>query len=300
MEGMSDPILPHGQLPPIPEGCGILPIAENRIARGPRPELLDALPESFSPVAAGTYTAPVDSAAPILNDALEQSYRRVLARALALAAGALLLTAAVAASLVHSPALSQSFFAGQLIVRAVFVTQVLFIGFCSRHVEKLGMVPAAALLFSYAAFCAMEFSALLSPATLAVAFLCAGLMYAVTALWGFVRGSDLARPVTAIFMILAGGLILAAVNLALRTPSITWSLSSVAVVIFAGLASYHAQQIRDFYQEFDDDNAEGWKASVLGALLLLVNSVNLYLLVGSFLERDLNDDQRDSSDRLPR
>jgi FtsH-binding integral membrane protein len=234
---------------------------------------------------------------PLLNDALEQSYRRVLARALALAACALLLTSAVAASLVGNPGMAQSFVAGQLIFRAVFVTQVLFLGFCSRYVEKLGMVAAAVLLFAYAAFCALEFSALLSPATLAVVFLCAGLMYAVTALWGFMRRCDLARPVTAIFMILAGGLILAAVNLALGSPNFTWSLSSVAVVVFAGLASYHAQQIRDFYQDFDDDNAAGWKASVLGALLLLVNSVNLCLLASSFLSRE---DDRDPTDDLSR
>jgi hypothetical protein len=291
MDGMTDPSLPHGELPPIPDGCGILPVAENRIVRGPHPELLDVVPEGFRPLASQS-----DGTNEPLNDNLEQSYRRVLARALALASGAMLLTAAVAASLVGNPALVQSFLAGQLIVRVVFITQVLFLGFCSRYVPKLGILPATVLLFAYAAFCGLEFSALLSPSALAVVFLCCGLMYAVTALWGYTRGSDLARPVTAIFMILAGGLILAAVNLVLGSPNLTWSFSSVAVVVFAGLAGYHAQQIRDFYQDFDDDNAEGWKASVLGALLLLVNLVNLYLLLGSLLSRDQDD--RDRTDDL--
>ncbi|MGC2208954.1 MAG: Bax inhibitor-1 family protein [Candidatus Korobacteraceae bacterium] len=290
---MTDPTLPHGELPPIPDGCGILPVAENRIARGPHPQLLDAVPEGFSPLA--SQSAGIDEP---LNDALEQTYRRVLARALALASAAMLLTAAVAASLAGNGALSQSFLAGQLIVHVIFITQVMFLGLCSRYVPKLGIVPAAVLLYAYAAFCGLEFSALLSPATLAVVFLCAGLMYAVTALWGFLLGSDLARPFTAIFMILAGGAILAAVNLALGSPNLNWSLSSVAVVIFAGLASCHAQQIRDFYQDFDDDNAQGWKASVLGALLLLVNLVNLYLLLGSALSRDRED--RDPTDDLSR
>jgi FtsH-binding integral membrane protein len=122
-------------------------------------------------------------------------------------------------------------------------------------------------------------------------------MYAATALWGFVRRSDLARPATGFFMILAGGVILAVVNRLLHTSNFCWSLSSVAVVVFAGLASYYAQQIRDFYQDFDDDNAEGWKASVLGALLLLVNSVNLYLLLATFLPR-LLEDTRERSDKL--
>jgi FtsH-binding integral membrane protein len=294
MDSVTDPTLPPGELPPIPDGCGILPVAENRIARGPHPELLDVVPEGFSPLAiqSGDINAP-------LNDTLEQTSRRVLARALALASGAMLLTAAVAASLIGNPTLAQSFLAGQLIVRAVFITQILFLGLCSRYVEKLGILPAAVLLYAYAPFCGLEFSALLTPSILAVVFLCAGLMYAATALWGFLRGTDLARPVTAIFMILAGGAILAIVNLALGSPNLTWSLSSVAVVTFAGLASWHAQQIRDFYQDFDDDNAQGWKASVLGALLLLVNLVNLYLLLGAFLSRD-RDGDRDPTDDLSR
>ncbi len=295
---MSDPNLPHGQLPPIPDGCGIMPIAENRIARGPHPELLDVLPSG--------QLAPLASP-PVLNDALEQTYRRVLARALALAACALLLIAAIAASRIQPTSVqavsvqgifsSQSFISAQLIFRLILLLQILFTSFCSRYVEKLSIASAAIFLFAYAAFCALEFSALLPPAPLSVAFLCAGLMYAATALWGFLRRSDLARPATGFFMILAGGVILVVVNGLLHTPNLCWSLSSAAVVVFAGLTSYYAQQISDFYQDFDDDNAEGWKASVLGALLLLVNSVNLYLLLATFLPR-LLEDTRERSDKL--
>ncbi|MGA3126908.1 MAG: Bax inhibitor-1 family protein [Candidatus Korobacteraceae bacterium] len=288
---MSDPNLQHGQLPPIPDGCGILPIAENRIARGSQPELLEVVPEGYAPPAVGMEPVPA-----VLDDAMEQTYRRVLARALAFAACALLLASLIAASMHGSP-LPKGLGAGQIVVRLVFLLQVLFMSFLSRYVEKLAILPAAVLLLAYAAFCGMEFSVLLPPATLAVALLCPALMYAVTALWGYIRGSDLARPATPIFMILAGGVILAAVNFGLNTSSFTWALSSVEVVIFAGLLSYFGQTIRDFYQDFDDDNAEGWKASALGALLLLVNSVNVYLLAAAFLARD-ND--RESSDALPR
>jgi uncharacterized protein len=288
MENMTDPRPLHGRLPPIPDGSGTLPIAENCIARSPHPELPDLPPEGFAPVSAEGSEPPAE-----LNDALEQSYRRVLARALALAACALLLAAITAASLVHTSSLQQGFLAAQLLFRAILLVQFLFMSFCSRYVEKLSIAPAAVLLFVYAAFCALQFSALLSPANLAVAFLCAAFMYAVTALWGFTRRADLARPVTAVFMMLSGGVILVGVNLLLRTPSSAWTLSSLAIIVFACLTAYYAQQIRDFYQEFDDDNAEGWKASVLGALLLLVNSVNLYLLVATFLPRVDDDDPTD-------
>ncbi len=288
MECMSDPTLRRGELPPIPEGCGILPVAENRIARGPHPERLDLPPEGFVPL-----TSPGSPDPPVLNDAMEQIYRRILARALALSACALLLASAVAFSLVSTPPAFPSLLAGPLAVRIVLGFQLVFLAFCSRYVENLSIGPAGILLFSYAAFTALEFSVLLHPATLAVAFLCAALMYAATAVWGFVRRTDLARPITAIFMMLAGIVILVAVNHLLHTPPAAWTLSSLAVAVFAALAGYYAEPIRDLYQEFDDDNAEGWKASVLGALMLVVNSINVYLLIGAFLRSQQDGDPTD-------
>jgi FtsH-binding integral membrane protein len=270
---MSESSPPPASLPPIPDGCGILPIAENLIHPGATgsgsphsPNECEGGPRGFDPQCD--------------PDPMERHYRRVLARALALCSAALLLTAAVSASLAGT---QQNFISGRLASNAIFVTQLLFVAFCSRFVQKLSLIPAGILLFAYAAFCGLEFSSLLPPTALAAAFLCAGLMYAATAFWGFARGSDLARPVVPIFMIPAGGVILVAVNVAFGTPRFAWTFSSIAVVGFAMLAGCHAQQIRDFYQDFDDDNAEGWKASLVGALLLLLNSVNFYLLVAGAL-----------------
>jgi FtsH-binding integral membrane protein len=288
MESMSDPTLPHGELPPIPDGCGILPVAENRIARGPHPELLDVVPEQFLHADSNP--------APVLNDEMEQTYRRVLARAFAIAACALFFAALLALSLVNSPIVQQDvidrLFFNRTLIRVVLIAQVLTAAACSRYVEKLAILPGAVLLFSYAAFTALEFSLLLSPVTLAIVFLCAGLLYAATAAWGYASGTDLARPVTLVFTMVGGFAIVGLVNSLLHTSNLVWFLSSVEIVVFASLGAYYAQQIRDFYQDFDDDNAQGWKASVLGALLLLLNAVNVYLLIASFLpnREDQSDD----------
>jgi FtsH-binding integral membrane protein len=269
-------------------------VAENRIARGPHPELLDLVPEGFA-----TSHAALDSTpAPVLDDALEQTYRRVLARAFAIAACALLFAAVLALSLKDSPMLQQgplgTLFANRGLIRIVLLAQVGIAAICSKYVEKLAILPAAVLLFAYAAFTALEFSLLVSPVTLAIVFLCAGLLYAVTAAWGYARHADLARPIMAVVMMVAGFAIVGAVNSLLHTSNFVWALCSVAIVVFAALGGYYAQQIRDFYQDFDDDNAQGWKASVLGALLLLINSANVYLLIASFLPS--KEDERSSSD----
>jgi FtsH-binding integral membrane protein len=280
-------------LPPIPQGCGILPVAQNHLHRGLDGELIGDPPTAMGETLA---------ADPLRPDDLERHYRTVLARAFALCAGALLVTSAVAASLVQSPVLRENPVSGQGWAKVIFLSQLVILAFCGRFVEKLSIAAAAVLLFGYAAFCGLEFSALAPPAALAAAFLCAGCMYAGTALWGYLRGSDLAHPATPIAMMLAGGALLAGINRALGMPRLSWTLSSIAVVIFAALAGFHAQEIRDYYQDFDDDNRAGWKASLVGALLLLLNSVNLYLLVASIwfqLARYLSDDDDGHHDCLP-
>ncbi len=276
---MSDSALPPGKLPPIPEGSGILPVAENRIAHGPAPELLDAVPEGFDP-------SPDQTPAPVLNDALEQTYRRVLARALALAAAALFFAALLALSLEGSPLFQEGALPGRGLVRLIFGGQLLFVAFCGRYVMKLGMAAAALLLVCYAAFTALEYSLLLSPVALAVVFACAAGMYALTAAWGFLRAADLSHPLVPVFMILAGGILLVAVNTLASTSKLVWGLSSLAVVVFALLEGYHAHEIRDFYQDLEGDNPQGWEASVLGALLLFMNSANFYLFFAALRPSD--------------
>src|SRR6266516_439571 len=113
---MNDPNRPVSQVPPIPEGCGILPFAENRL-----PE--NRLHRHAGPQLPGEANFGASSAE---GDRMEQTYRRVLARAFGLCAGALLLTAAIAASLVSNPGTQQNPFAGQIAAKAIFVTQLLF------------------------------------------------------------------------------------------------------------------------------------------------------------------------------
>jgi len=290
---MSGSQFSRSKLPPIPEGCGVLPAAENRIGTGPQAELWDAISEEHAPRAEETGRWVGDPRKlPPPDDALERRYRLVLARALALTSAALLLSAAMAYSLIGHPPPGGAPFSAPVFFKVIFVSQLFLVGMVSRYVQRLGALAAAMLLFSYAAFCGMEFAWLVSAQTLAVAFLCGALMCGATAGWGYLRRANLARPITPVIMTLGGGLTLVAVNLALGTPKLAWTLSSIMVVLFAAVEGAHAHQVRDFYQEFDDDNAAGWKASVLGALLLMVNSVNLYLLLTSYLGRSMEEGSR--------
>ena len=277
----STPKPPHGELPPIPEGCGIMPVAVNRIAQGPHPELLDPPPEAFEPHALDEAPPTADE---VPDDALEHASRRVLARAYALAAGLLLIGAAAAWSLVDPtvpPGPLEWLTALTAPVRLLLLVQFCFALLCSRYVEKLGMVAAAVLLFAYTAFSTLEFSLFLTPRLLTLLFVCAGLTYALTAAAGYIFGVNLASPLATMGMIASGTAIVAALNTWLGNSHFIWGICTVTVLVFAGIGGWKAQEIRDYYQDFDDDNPAGWKASVVGALVLMIFSFNAYLLLAA-------------------
>ncbi len=75
----------------------------------------------------------------------------------------------------------------------LLIVQFVFAVLCSRYVEKLGIVAAAVLLFAYTAFSTLEFSLILTPRLLTLLFVCAGLMYAVTAAAGYSLASTWPR-----------------------------------------------------------------------------------------------------------
>jgi FtsH-binding integral membrane protein len=68
-------------------------------------------------------------------------------------------------------------------------------------------------------------------------------------------------------------------NLALGHSEAYFGTATLGLIVFCGLASYHAQNIRNFEWEFEDDDAKQDKAALIGALLLYLDFVNLYMYI---------------------
>ena len=64
-------------------------------------------------------------------------------------------------------------------------------------------------------------------------------------------------------------------------------MALIGILFFGNLVAYHANDIEDMYMEFEDD-PQGWKAALCGALLLYLDFVNLYILIVSALFRARN------------
>jgi len=87
------------------------------------------------------------------------------------------------------------------------------------------------------------------------------------------------------------GLILASIaNIFIASSALSFGISVIGVLIFAGLTAYDTQRIKMEYLHFAQAGAEGAaylsKAAVMGALGLFLNFVNMFQFILSFMSSD--------------
>ena len=79
------------------------------------------------------------------------------------------------------------------------------------------------------------------------------------------------------------GLILAMfVGYLFPSPGLTFAISAIGVLIFAGLTAWDTQRIKEMYSAMDDGTVAGRKA-VMGALSLYLDFINLFLFMLRFM-----------------
>jgi FtsH-binding integral membrane protein len=102
-------------------------------------------------------------------------------------------------------------------------------------------------------------------------------MFAGAAVYGAVTKRELAKMGGILFMALIGLIVASLVNFFLHSSAVDWVISIAGVLIFVGLTAYDVQRItRGDYAAFTQSKE---KASVLAALHLYLNFINLFLFM---------------------
>jgi FtsH-binding integral membrane protein len=72
------------------------------------------------------------------------------------------------------------------------------------------------------------------------------------------------------------------VNIFLKSSGLDFVISAAGVLIFAGLTAWDTQKIKEMYDVNDDGTVAGRK-SVMGALTLYLDFINLFLFLLRFM-----------------
>jgi len=195
-------------------------------------------------------------------------------------ATALMVTAVVSAAVAADQAfqiqlLSSSLFF-VLIIGELAVVLVL-----SLLVNRLSVIAATVLFFAYAALTGVTISMIFlvyTDASITATFGVTAGTFAVMSVIGYVTKIDLTRLGGFLLMGLIGVMLGSIVNLFLQNSALYWIITYVGILVFVGLTAYDTQKLKRMAAAGLSGEAER-KASIIGALRLYLDFINLFLML---------------------
>jgi hypothetical protein len=165
-------------------------------------------------------------------------------------------------------------------VLVVIIAQLALVMVISFGIRRLSATAALGLFFVYAASLGLTMGLIVSiytSASVATAFLSAGAMFGGAALYGYTTKRSLAGLRSYLLMGIFGLFAAMLVNLFIGGSTFGFVISIVGVVLFTVLTAYHVQRIANGDLAVTTGSVE--KAAVIGALLLYLDFVNLFLFL---------------------
>jgi len=195
----------------------------------------------------------------------------------------LLVTAATAFAVAATPALSALVFGTPLKWVAMFAP-LAFVMFLSFRIERMTVASARTAFFAFAAVMGVSLASVFlvfTETSIARTFLIAAAMFLSVSLWGYTTKKDLSGWSTFLLMGLIGVVIASLVNVFLGSSTLQLVVSLVGVIVFTGLTAWDMQRAKsDYFAYAGSEHAA--KLSVMSALSLYLNFVNLFQLLLSF------------------
>jgi uncharacterized protein len=170
-------------------------------------------------------------------------------------------------------------------------TIVLFLGtlglvfLISWRIDRLQPSTALTLFMVYAGVLGLMLSSIFLAYTgtsITRVFFITAAAFGGLSLYGYTTQRDLSPIGSFLIMGLIGLIIAMLVNLFLQSSGLDFVISAAGVLIFAGLTAWDTQKIKEMYDPMEDGTAVGRK-SVMGALTLYLDFINLFLFMLRFL-----------------
>lgn len=213
-----------------------------------------------------------------------------MARVYGWMAGALAVTAVSAYWVAHTPQ-AITFVAQHLML--LLLVQVGIVIALSALLPRLSFIAAFALFTLYSLSMGVTLSTLFlvyTASSLGFTFIVTAGTFGAMAIYGYVTKSDLTSLGNILLMGLIGLILSSLVNMFWQNQKFDIVLSGIGVLIFTLFVAYDAQRIKHLGQEMLSDRQAINKVALLGALVLYLDFVNLFLYLLRFLGKSRNNE----------
>lgn len=159
---------------------------------------------------------------------------------------------------------------------------VMWLGF---GINRLSASAAQGIFWAYSAIMGLSLSSILIMYTgesVARTFFITAGTFGAMSLYGYTTKKDLTGMGSFLIMGLFGLIIASIVNIFLQSSGLQFALSVIGVLIFVGLTAYDTQKIKGMYYQVAGNSEAMAKASVMGALNLYMDFINIFIYLLRF------------------
>lgn len=232
--------------------------------------------QTIRTIGAGARTAEID-----------QGLRAHMNKVYGLMSVGMALTAAVAWGVGTNETLVSAIFATPLKWVVMFAPLIMVFAF-GALINRLSVAAAQLFFYAYAAMMGLSLSfifAVYTGSSIATTFLVTSIAFAGLSLYGYTTKRNLSGMGTFLMMGLIGLIVASVVNIFLASSALTFAISVIGVLIFAGLTAYDTQSIKNEYIEHASQGDADWlgKSAIMGALRLYMDFINMFMFLLQFL-----------------
>jgi FtsH-binding integral membrane protein len=177
---------------------------------------------------------------------------------------------------------------GTVIVIVAFVVEFALVAGLVGLVQHMSLFEAAAVYLGYAALNGLTISCIFAVYTtksIFSAFLVTAAMFAFLALWGWTTKRDITSWGDLLLGLLFGQIVGLIVNLFWLNSTLYWLTTATGILIFSAYTAYDVQRLKKYEVPGAPNESAVEKASIVGALALYLDFVNLFLYVLRILGR---------------
>ena len=156
----------------------------------------------------------------------------------------------------------------------------------SAAVHRMQPATARLVFLLYAAVMGLSLSSIFVVFTgesIARTFFVTAASFGALSLYGYTTKRDLSGWGSFLFMGVIGIIIASIVNIFLASSALQFAISVIGVLVFAALTAYDTQRLKNMYDFVAGDAVAAGRASIMGALTLYLDFINLFMFLLQFM-----------------
>ena len=201
---------------------------------------------------------------------------------------ALFITGFIALWTAANPGIQALIFGHGYVFFGLIIAELLLVGYLAGWTARMSAQVATLVFILYAIINGLTISfifLLYTSESIASTFFITAGTFAVMSAYGYYTKSDLTKLGNILLMGLFGLIIASVVNIFMQNETLYWVTTYAGILIFVGLIAYDTQKLKKLNVIGNEGTEEDKKEAIIGALVLYLDFINLFLLLLRVLGR---------------